>query len=104
MARRSVPGQVKRKTFYAEGYDMQYFASRKTNTTVPGHFWNPPMDCPRRVIIVNDERWVDVLLCRTCRRHSQCKAKDIKTKIKYEDLDTPRNRQRRSQKRGRRRS
>ena len=112
MARRSVPGQGRRPvtskkpleeyrkgvTFdnsnmppHEDGYDMQYHASRTTGHMCGGHYWNPPADCIGRIVPYYGERWVNVGLCKACRKHSQCEASRI-PKVPYGEWDTPQRR------------
>ena len=78
-------------------YDMQYGCSRATGFKSGGHFWNPPDYCETRILNYNDERWVDVGLCRKCWRHKSrtCPAALLE-KIQYVDgqpmYDEPKNR------------
>lgn len=82
--RRSVPG-VREET--RDSLGMSYMISRRTGVSMPGHFWNPPANCKKKVMEINRERWVDAGTCGECpeRKHG-CEAKDVNTKKTWEEL------------------
>lgn len=68
-------------------YPMSYWISRKTGIPVAGHFWNPPDECPHRILRYWGERWVDAGTCLACgERNHGCQAKQCDHTKKWSEL------------------
>ena len=82
--RRSVPGT---KAEARDSLGMSYMISKRTGMSMPGHFCNPPLDCIKKVMKVNGERWIDAGTCVACpKRKDGCEAKQVNTKKTWEEL------------------